>query len=148
MPISFTASADTIDPTAPAIHLLQPGAATEVARQARSLRPQSKRQGHSPGIALTIRPVMAAHKDAGQKSGPTMLQRLGLAPRKALVAPAGDAVNLVGTLDQVVEAVLAYYDIGVDHIILRGSDPLESALIALVQRRVVRRDAVLGVLAG
>ena len=57
----------------------------------------------------------------------------------------GNSTSLVGTPDQVAEALLDYYDLGVTTFLIRGFDPLEDAiqygreLIPLVHRAVKER---------
>lgn len=59
----------------------------------------------------------------------------------------GNTTALVGTPEQVAEALLDYYDIGVTTFLIRGFDPLEDAidygreLIPLVRQEIVRREA-------
>lgn len=63
----------------------------------------------------------------------------------ALTGAQGNSTGLVGTPDQVAEALLEYYDIGVTTFLIRGFDPLEDAidygqeLIPLVRQEVSRR---------
>ena len=63
-----------------------------------------------------------------------------------LTGAAGNSTGLVGTSEQVAEALLDYYDIGVDHFLIRGFDPLADAidygreLIPLTRALVARRD--------
>lgn len=63
----------------------------------------------------------------------------------ALTGAAGNSTGLVGTLEQVADAMLDYYDIGIDHFLIRGFDPLGDAivygreLIPLVRRKVAER---------
>ena len=58
----------------------------------------------------------------------------------------GNTSALVGTPQQVAEALLAYYDLGVTTLLIRGFDPLQDAiefgaeLIPTVRAEVVRRD--------
>ncbi|MNY02635.1 alkanesulfonate monooxygenase [compost metagenome] len=58
-----------------------------------------------------------------------------------------NSTGLVGTPEQVAEALLAYYDIGVTTFLIRGFDPLEDAidygreLIPRVREEVARREA-------
>lgn len=58
----------------------------------------------------------------------------------------GNSTGLVGTPEQVADAFLDYYDLGVDHFLIRGFDPLEDAitygeeLLPLVRELVARRD--------
>lgn len=59
----------------------------------------------------------------------------------------GNTTALVGTPRQVADALLSYYDIGADRLLIRGFDPLEDAvayaeeLIPLVRQGVAERDA-------
>lgn len=63
----------------------------------------------------------------------------------ALTGAQGNSTGLVGTPEQVAEAMLTYYDIGIDHFLIRGFDPLGDAiaygehLIPLVHRKVAER---------
>ena len=58
----------------------------------------------------------------------------------------GNSTGLVGTPEQVAEAFLDYYDLGVDHFLIRGFDPLQDSitygeqLLPLVRELVARRD--------
>jgi alkanesulfonate monooxygenase len=59
----------------------------------------------------------------------------------------GNSTGLVGTPEQVADALLDYYDLGIDHFLIRGFDPLEDAigygrdLLPLVHELVAKRDA-------
>ncbi len=70
---------------------------------------------------------------------------LWTAPAAASGAP-GNSTALVGTPDEVAEALVAYYDLGVRSLLIRGYDPLPDAvaygqeLIPRVRRLVARRD--------
>jgi alkanesulfonate monooxygenase len=61
----------------------------------------------------------------------------------------GNSTGLVGTPEQVADALLDYYNLGIDHFLIRGFDPLGDAigygrdLLPLVRERVARRDAEL-----
>lgn len=61
----------------------------------------------------------------------------------------GNSTGLVGTPEQVADALLDYYDLGIDHFLIRGFDPLGDAiqygrdLLPLVHERVAARDAEL-----
>lgn len=63
----------------------------------------------------------------------------------ALTGAQGNSTGLVGTPDQVADAMLEYYDIGIDHFLIRGFDPLQDAidygreLLPLVRQRVEDR---------
>lgn len=65
----------------------------------------------------------------------------------ALTGAQGNSTGLVGTPEQVADAMLEYYDIGIDHFLIRGFDPLADAidygkyLIPLVKEKVAQRDA-------
>ena len=59
----------------------------------------------------------------------------------------GNSTGLVGTPDQVADAMLDYYDLGIDHFLIRGFEPLADAiaygrdLLPLVHELVAKRDA-------
>src|SRR6478736_5686991 len=59
----------------------------------------------------------------------------------------GNSTGLVGTPEQVADALLDYYDLGIDHFLIRGFDPLNDAigygrdLLPLVHELVAKRDA-------
>ena len=65
----------------------------------------------------------------------------------ALTGAAGNSTGLVGTPEQVADALLDYYDLGVTTFLIRGFDPLDDAvaygrdLLPLVRDLVARRDA-------
>lgn len=67
---------------------------------------------------------------------------------------AGNSTGLVGAPEQVAEALLDYYDLGVSTFLIRGFDPLDDAiaygrdLIPLVRELVAQRDAAPAVAAG
>jgi alkanesulfonate monooxygenase len=64
-----------------------------------------------------------------------------------LTGAAGNSTALVGTPEQVAEAMLRYYDIGITTLLLKGFDPLADAidfgkeLLPLVREGAARRDA-------
>jgi alkanesulfonate monooxygenase len=66
-----------------------------------------------------------------------------------LTGAAGNSTALVGTPEQVAEAMLRYYDIGCTTLLLKGFDPLPDAvdfgkqLLPLVREGAARRDAAL-----
>ncbi len=72
----------------------------------------------------------------------------------ALTGAAGNSTGLVGTPEQVADAMLDYYDIGIDHFLVRGFDPLGDSivygreLLPLVRAKVAERDAAGFALAG
>jgi alkanesulfonate monooxygenase len=65
----------------------------------------------------------------------------------ALTGAQGNSTGLVGTPEQVADAMLEYYDIGIDHFLIRGFDPLADAidygrnLLPLVRAKVAERAA-------
>jgi alkanesulfonate monooxygenase len=72
----------------------------------------------------------------------------------ALTGAQGNSTGLVGTPEQVADALLDYYDIGVSTFLIRGFDPLEDAvaygrdLIPLVRELVAERDRPAAAAAG
>jgi len=66
----------------------------------------------------------------------------------AVTGAAGNSTSLVGTPEQVADALLDYYDLGVTTFLIRGFDPLEDAidyganLIPLVRQLVARRHVI------
>jgi alkanesulfonate monooxygenase len=64
-----------------------------------------------------------------------------------LTGAAGNSTALVGTPEQVAEAMLRYYDIGITTLLLKGFDPLADAidfgkeLLPLVREGAAQRDA-------
>jgi len=67
-----------------------------------------------------------------------------------LTGAAGNSTGLVGTPEQVADALLDYYEIGIDHFLIRGFDPLQDAidygrdLIPVVRERVAAFDRARG----
>ncbi len=65
----------------------------------------------------------------------------------ALTGASGNSTSLVGTPDQVAEALLDYYDLGVTTFLIRGFDPLEDAfqygrdLLPRFRALVAKRDS-------
>jgi alkanesulfonate monooxygenase len=68
-------------------------------------------------------------------------------PVAAATGARGNTTSLVGTPEQVAEAMLEYYELGVTTFLIRGFDPLEDAidygreLIPIVRREIARREA-------
>jgi alkanesulfonate monooxygenase len=66
-----------------------------------------------------------------------------------LTGAAGNSTALVGTPEQVAEAMLRYYDLGISTLLLKGFDPLIDTidfgerLLPLVRQGAERRDAAL-----
>ena len=69
-------------------------------------------------------------------------------PIAAAMGGAGNTTALVGTPEQVAEALMNYYDLGVTTFLIRGFDPLNDAidygreLIPLVRAEVARREVI------
>jgi alkanesulfonate monooxygenase len=61
--------------------------------------------------------------------------------RRKITGAGGNSTSLVGTADQVADALLDYYDLGITTFLIRGFDPLGDAieygreLIPLVRER-------------
>ncbi len=116
--------------------------ADDIAAQAKALREKAglPTTGHTPPNAGSQRLLDAA------KQGTRLDKRLwtGVA---AVTGAAGNSTGLVGTPQQVAEALLDYYDLGVTTFLIRGFDPLNDAvaygrdLIPLVRALVAERDA-------
>ncbi len=93
--------------------------------------------GHRPFNAGSLRLLETAA--SGRRSGRLWT---GVA---ALTGAAGNSTGLVGTPEQVADALLDYFDLGIDHFLIRGFDPLADAitygqeLIPLARRKVAKR---------
>jgi alkanesulfonate monooxygenase len=67
-----------------------------------------------------------------------------------LTGAAGNSTALVGTPEQVAEAMLRYYDLGITTLLLKGFDPLADAtdfgkqLLPLIREGAAQRDATTG----
>ena len=116
--------------------------ADAIAAQAKALREKAglPTTGHAPPNAGSQRLLDAA------RQGTRLDKRLwtGVA---AVTGAQGNSTGLVGTPQQVAEALLDYYDLGVTTFLIRGFDPLDDAiaygrdLIPLVRELVAQRDA-------
>ena len=110
------------------------GAATSAGPSAAGPRP------HSPQNAGSQRLLAEAAK------GPVVDKRLWT-ELAALTGAQGNSTSLVGTPEQVCEAMLDYWDLGVTTFLIRGFDPLEDALeygrdlLPLVREATARRAA-------
>ena len=102
-------------------------------------------EGHTPpndGAQRLLRTASALRQDKRLWTGVA-----------ALTGAAGNSTGLVGTPEQDAEALLDYYEIGVDHFLIRGFDPLGDAieygkdLIPATRALVAARDAQAGVAA-
>ena len=66
----------------------------------------------------------------------------------AVTGAAGNSTSLVGTPEQVADALLDYYNLGINHFLIRGFDPLEDAidyganLIPLVRELIAKQPAL------
>ncbi|ATP19359.1 MULTISPECIES: LLM class flavin-dependent oxidoreductase [Sphingobium] len=102
--------------------------------------------GHRPPNVGSLRLLEAARANRQDKRLWT-----GVA---ALTGAAGNSTGLVGTPEQVADAMLDYYDIGIDHFLIRGFDPLGDSilygreLLPVVRRKVAEREKVDVALAG
>jgi len=116
--------------------------ADDIVAQTIALREKAglKTSDHAPPNAGSQRLLDAA------KQGTRLDKRLwtGVA---AVTGASGNSTGLVGTPDQVAEALLDYYDLGVTTFLIRGFDPLDDAvaygrdLIPRVRELVAERDA-------
>jgi alkanesulfonate monooxygenase len=116
--------------------------AKRIEDRTRELREKAglKTDGHAPPNAGAQRLLAAAAQ------GSRVDKRLwtGVA---ALTGASGNSTGLVGTPEQVADALLDYYDLGVTTFLIRGFDPLEDAvaygrdLIPLVRELVAQREA-------
>ncbi len=115
--------------------------ADDILEQARALGEQTgyKRVGEPPNDGS--RRLLAA---AAQ--GARLDKRLWTA-MAGLTGAKGNSTSLVGTPEQVADAMLDYWDLGVSTFLIRGFDPLEDAidygkaLIPLVREAVAQREA-------
>jgi alkanesulfonate monooxygenase len=116
--------------------------ADDIVAQTIALREKSglNTKDHTPPNAGSQRLLQAAAQ------GTRLDKRLwtGVA---AVTGAQGNSTGLVGTPDQVAEALLDYYDLGVTTFLIRGFDPLDDAigygrdLIPRVRELVAARDA-------
>jgi alkanesulfonate monooxygenase len=116
--------------------------ADDIVAQTKALRETAglPTTGHTPPNAGSQRLLEAA------RQGSRLDKRLwtGVA---AVTGAAGNSTGLVGTPEQVADALLDYYDLGVSTFLIRGFDPLDDAvaygrdLIPLVRELVAQRDA-------
>ena len=123
--------------------------ADDIVAQTIALRERAglKTSEHAPPNAGSQRLLQAAAQ------GTRLDKRLwtGVA---AVTGASGNSTGLVGTPEQVAEALLDYYDLGVTTFLIRGFDPLDDAvaygrdLIPLVRDLVARREARATVAAG
>ncbi|MGI4767349.1 MAG: LLM class flavin-dependent oxidoreductase [Janthinobacterium lividum] len=124
-------------------HLL----ATAKARiEAGEVRDSNNRRFDGTGIARNPANEGSKRLLAAAAQGARLDKRLwtGMA---GLTGAQGNTTALVGTPDQVAEAMLDYYDLGIDTILIRGFDPIADAasygrdLLPRVRALVAERDA-------
>jgi alkanesulfonate monooxygenase len=116
--------------------------ADEVVERVRAIREQKgvATSGHEPVNVGSQRLLETAAK--GYRTDKRLWT--GLA---AVGGAQGNSTGLVGTPEQVADAMLDYYDLGIDHFLIRGFEPLEDAigygrdLLPLVRELVEKRDA-------
>lgn len=116
--------------------------ADEIADQVRALRETSgfKTKDHTPpndGSQRLLRTAAQGYRvDKRLWTGVAQVGGAG-----------GNSTGLVGTAEQVAEAMLDYYDLGIDHFLIRGFEPLADAiaygreLIPRVRELVAQREA-------
>ncbi|MET0388190.1 MAG: LLM class flavin-dependent oxidoreductase [Polyangiales bacterium] len=115
--------------------------ADEIVEQVRALRESSgaATSGHEPPNAGSQRLLQTAA--AGYRADKRLWT--GVA---AIGGARGNSTGLVGTAEQVAEAMLEYYDLGIDHFLIRGFEPLADAvgygrdLLPRVRELVKARD--------
>lgn len=104
--------------------------------------------GGGPGAAGKPQAVGSQRLLEFAAAGEILDQRLWT-PIAAAVGAYGNTTALVGTPEQVAESLLAYVDLGVTTLLIRGFHPLEDAiaygreLIPLVRAEVARRERAL-----
>jgi len=97
--------------------------ADEIVEQVRALRERSgaATSGHEPPNAGSQRLLQTAA--AGYRADKRLWT--GVA---AIGGARGNSTGLVGTAEQVADAMLDYYDLGIDHFLIRGFEPLADAI--------------------
>lgn len=126
------------------LHTLRPEPLAALAQQVRAMRHHFAQQGRDVRFVLPFRPVMAK---AEERTLP-FLARIRGQRRKAAVRIGEDAIDLIGTPEQVARGVLDHYDVGIDYFAIQGDDPLQDELNRFVRRKIAHRDALLNILAG
>ena len=102
--------------------------------------------GHRPPNAGSLRLLQTASADRRDTRLWTGVAQL--------TGAAGNSTGLVGTPEQVADGMLEYWDIGIDHFLIRGFYPLGDAidygreLLPLVRRKVAEREKLGLALAG
>jgi alkanesulfonate monooxygenase len=109
----------------------------------RLINVDDKAAGHQPPNEGSRRLLAAAAQGA-------RLDKRLWTEMAALTGASGNSTSLVGTPEQVADALLDYYDLGVTTFLIRGFDPLEDAfhygrdLIPRLRKLVAERDGELG----
>ncbi len=122
-------------------------AATEEAAWARAYEILDSIQRRVAGGGLAVRApgaVGSRRLIEAARQGDVLDERLFM-PLATATGAAGNSTALVGTPEQVAAAMLAYIDIGVTTLLIRGYDPYRDAqscgeLISLVRAEVARRE--------
>jgi alkanesulfonate monooxygenase len=115
--------------------------ADEIVEIVRDIRQNAgvETSGHNPPNAGSQRLLQTAQ--AGYRADTRLWT--GLA---AVAGAQGNSTGLVGTPEQVADALIDYYALGIDHFLIRGFDPLGDSiqygreLLPLVHERVARFD--------
>lgn len=133
--------------------------AHETARRIGLARERSARDGRYSGLGGAKHETYAVRRDVGGTTSEGRKRLIAMSSERDvfderlwmkvanLTGAAGNSTALVGTPDQVAEALLAYYEIGVTTLLLRGFDPLEDAadygrrLLPLVRAGAAEVDA-------
>ncbi len=133
--------------------------AHETARRIGLARERSARDGRYSGLGGARHETYAVRRDVGGTTSEGRKRLIAMSSERDvfderlwmkvanLTGAAGNSTALVGTPDQVAEALLAYYEIGVTTLLLRGFDPLEDAadygrrLLPLVRSGAAEVDA-------
>jgi alkanesulfonate monooxygenase len=124
-------------------------AETEAAAWARAdaLLERARQLRAAAGAAIPVRATSdgASRLLAAASRGSRLDKRLWTA-MAALTGAAGNSTSLVGTPEQVAEAMMDYYDVGISTFLIRGFDPVADAvgygrdLIPLVREAVAERQ--------
>jgi alkanesulfonate monooxygenase SsuD/methylene tetrahydromethanopterin reductase-like flavin-dependent oxidoreductase (luciferase family) len=132
---------DSNEASAADLLLVPPGPLKQVTQAVRAARRTAAYQGRHPGFLIAVAPVLGATPAAARQ-------------RAAGLTMDRDAIPLIGTPEQIARALMDFYDIGIEHILLRGPHPEQDAvefgrdLIPLMRRKVAQRDGMLAMLAG
>ncbi|QXG46063.1 LLM class flavin-dependent oxidoreductase [Pseudomonas viridiflava] len=136
----------------------------------KQVRAEAAKHGRTIRFSLSLRPILAdteeqawARADSILEKARALAERNGFIRREPpnegsrldkrlwtgiaeLLGAQGNSTSLVGTPEQVAEALLDYYDLGITTFLIRGFDPLDDAidygkkLIPLTRELVARRE--------